>query len=63
LESQIEDNKKLSHQLESFKEELTITKETNEKIEELRLLMEYRKEENAKKQKKGILDRLFKKKE
>jgi hypothetical protein len=56
LESQIEDNKKLSHQLKEFKEELAITKETNETLNILRANMEERKKiKEEKNEKKGFL--------
>lgn len=56
-------SEKLNEHLSKIDAELEVTKETNEKIEELRLLMEHRREEAEKEQKKGFLDRIFKRKE
>lgn len=58
LESQIEENKKISHQFKSFQEELSITKEINEKIDTAIENMNKRKEENV--VKKGIFNKWFK---
>jgi DNA-binding transcriptional MerR regulator len=53
-------SEKLNEHLSKIDVELEVTKETNEKVDRLRELMEHRKEESEKEQKKGFLDRILK---
>lgn len=50
----------INETLNSISNEVAVTRDTNEKIDKLRESMEHRKEESEKEQKKGILDRIFK---
>jgi DNA-binding transcriptional MerR regulator len=56
-------SEKLNEHLSKIDAELSVTKDTNEKIDKLRESMEHRKEESEKEQKKGILGWFSKRKE
>lgn len=63
LEEQKQSNKKLSEQLDSMQQELAITKETNNMVNDLRVTLETRKrefEESLQKEKSHIWNKLFK---
>lgn len=62
LQEQKESNEKLSQQLTDIQQELAVTHDLNDKMDNLKLLMEQRKKENEEKQEqesKGFLSKLF----
>jgi DNA-binding transcriptional MerR regulator len=60
LESQREENKKLSEQLNSIQKEIAVTQDLNLKMDNLKLLMEQRKKESEEEpQHQGFFEKLF----
>lgn len=60
IEKLYKSQEQINQTLNLISNEVSVTKETNEKVDKLRELMEHRKEEAEKNEKKGILNKLFK---